>query len=86
MDPYWYTDTSRLRVTFFAGTQARPFIQVEPQSSGEQVFRPPVGAVIDAVNDTKWVNASTTWGSAFDPTPSKRAKNSALRIHNERDK
>lgn len=36
-------------------------------SSGAQVFRPAVGAVIDAVNDTAWVNASTTWGASFDP-------------------
>ena len=36
-------------------------------STGAQVFRPALGAVIDAVNDTAWVNASSTWGSAFDP-------------------
>jgi hypothetical protein len=36
-------------------------------SSGAQVFRPSVGAIIDAINDTAWVNASTTWGSTFDP-------------------
>ncbi|MCW4044131.1 MAG: PQQ-binding-like beta-propeller repeat protein [Candidatus Bathyarchaeota archaeon] len=38
-----------------------------PTSSGGQVFRPPLGAVIDAVNDDKWVNASTTWGTALSP-------------------
>jgi len=37
-----------------------------PTSSGEQVFRPAVGAVIDAVADTAWVNASTTWGTRLD--------------------
>ncbi|MCW4018756.1 MAG: PQQ-binding-like beta-propeller repeat protein [Candidatus Bathyarchaeota archaeon] len=36
-------------------------------SSGAQVFRPALGAVIDAVNDTAWLNASTTWGRSFEP-------------------
>jgi outer membrane protein assembly factor BamB len=37
-----------------------------PTSSGEQVLRPAVGAVIDAVADTAWVNASETWGRNLD--------------------
>jgi len=37
-----------------------------PTSSGEQVFRPALGAVIDAQNDIAWVNASDTWGRNLD--------------------
>jgi outer membrane protein assembly factor BamB len=38
-----------------------------PTGTGQQVWRPPVGAVINAVADTLWQNASTTWGTTLDP-------------------
>jgi outer membrane protein assembly factor BamB len=37
-----------------------------PTGTAQQVWHPPVGAVIDAVNDTSWLNATTTWGTGFD--------------------
>jgi hypothetical protein len=37
-----------------------------PVGSPQQSFHPAVGAVIDAVNDIAWMNASTTWGAGYD--------------------
>jgi YD repeat-containing protein len=37
-----------------------------PTGTAQQVWHPPVGAVIDAVKDTQWMNASTTWGTGFE--------------------
>ncbi len=34
-----------------------------PTGTNQQVWRPPIGAVINAVADTSWENASTTWGA-----------------------
>jgi len=39
-----------------------------PSSSGAGVFRPAVGSVIDAVNDTQWSTVNpNSWGAVLDP-------------------
>ena len=38
-----------------------------PTGTNQQVWRPPIGATIDAVADKSWMNASTTWGTTLDP-------------------
>jgi hypothetical protein len=38
-----------------------------PTGTNQQMWRPQEGMVINAVNDTAWVNASTTWGTTLDP-------------------
>ena len=38
-----------------------------PTGTNQQVWRPSIGATIDAVADRSWMNASTTWGTALDP-------------------
>jgi hypothetical protein len=37
-----------------------------PSGTAQQVWHPAEGAVIDAVNDTSWMNASSTWGTGLD--------------------
>jgi YD repeat-containing protein len=37
-----------------------------PTGTAQQVWHPAVGTVIDAVNDTSWMNASSTWGTGLD--------------------
>jgi hypothetical protein len=53
--------------TFLCWNSSQAIYPGGATSTGAQVFRPAMGAVIDAVNDSAWVNASSTWGSAFDP-------------------
>jgi hypothetical protein len=38
-----------------------------PTGTNQQVWRPPIGATIDAVADRSWMNASITWGTTLDP-------------------
>ncbi len=56
-----------------------------PVSTGQQEWRPPIGAVINAVANTEWENASTTWGTTLDPIVLQALASPNLRIHNECD-
>ncbi len=39
-----------------------------PTGTGQQCWRPPMGSVIDAVNDTAWINGNATWAASLDTT------------------
>ena len=52
---------------FLCWNTTQAIYRASPTSTGEQQWRPANGAVIDAQNDTAWVNASTTWGTGLDP-------------------
>ncbi len=47
---------------FLCWNSSQAIYPASPTSTGLQGFRPAVGAVINAVADTAWANASTTWG------------------------
>jgi hypothetical protein len=50
---------------FRCWNSSQAIFRAAPTSTGEQVWRPPNGIVIDAVNDSLWVNASSTWGTGL---------------------
>ncbi len=52
---------------FLCWNSTQAIYRAAPTGTGEQQWRPANGAVINAVNDTAWVNASTTWGTSLDP-------------------
>ena len=53
---------------FLCWNSSQAIYPAGPTGTNQQVWRPPIGAVIDAVADKSWMNASTTWGTTLDPT------------------
>ncbi len=52
---------------FLCWNSSQSILPGSPTGTGQQVWRPPMGAVINAVADTEWENASTTWGTTLEP-------------------
>ena len=53
--------------TFLCWNSTQAIYPSGPTGTNQQMWRPQTGMVINAVNDTAWVNASTTWGTTLDP-------------------
>jgi outer membrane protein assembly factor BamB len=58
---------SRTTGQFLCWNSSKAIYPGGPTGTGEQCWRPPMGLVINAVNDTAWVNAGITWGTSLDP-------------------
>ena len=54
MEACYDTATTLQQGSFYAGTQVNLFLQLSPTGTGQQQWKPRVGATIDAVNDTSW--------------------------------
>ena len=53
--------------TFLCWNSTQAIYPSGPTGTNQQMWRPQTGMVINAVNDTAWVNASTTWGTSLTP-------------------
>jgi len=52
---------------FLCWNSSQAIYRAGPTGFAHDLWRPPIGLVIDAVNDLQWTNASTTWGIGEDP-------------------